>query len=477
MESTVGLHVLQRRVRQSNRTLLCHLRSIAEDAQIVRELCSALPPWLPVYGNLRNGLWYTGELSAEQRSRACYFKSTDGHERNLLFNASTRLNLDVAATAGEYGAVLIVDSTKQGKTFPDSMRVTIPLWCSVINKLVFPESPALFSPPVDMMSPLLAQHIRETRVPGIIAGLSTDVRDLITSSLGGGQLSAPLKPIWIFPDEDGVLEWRGECAEAAFSARWSQYESKRLELDGFCAVFLLSCSGAKRARHVSEQSWEYIQGAGDDEEHWAPAGLTYQVFWANRQRILQSDDHVEVQQEAERVVREQVMSMSPTSSPSLSLGASNLHLHLNGKSSVVGEWDGAAVIHVGLDSSEGPIGVAHHYFRLSALRGDKSKAHTAFRDLVAFYRAQLSSTYDAPRVLIASLSEASNEAALAIVLVLLGTFFNDQDFSLLPTPRVTASKQDIRMMVARLQTMSGCTSSLFPAKTTIKMVALWFSMC
>jgi hypothetical protein len=140
----------------------------------------------------------------------------------------------------------------------------------------------------------------------------------------------------------------------------------------------------------------------------------------------------------------------------------------------VGEWDGTAVIHVGLDSTEGPIGVAHHYFRLSALRGDKSKAHAAFRDLVAFYRAQLSSTYDAPRVLIASLSEASNEAALAILLVLLATFFNDKDFSLLPTPRVTASKQDIRMMVARLQTMTDCcTNSLFPTKTTIKMVALF----
>jgi len=467
----VGLHVLQRRVRQSNRTLLCHLRSIAEDAQTVLELCSALPPWLPVYGNLRNGLWYTGELSAEQRSRTCYFKSTDGHERNLLFNASTRLNLDVAATAGEYGAVVIVDSTKQGKAFPDSMRVTIPLWCAVINKLVFPESPVMFAPPDDMISPLLAAHIRETRVQEIIAGLSTDIRSLITSSLGGGQLSSPLKPIWIFPDAEGVLEWRGESAEAAFSTPWSQ-ESKRLELDGFCAVFLLSCSGAKRARHVSEQSWEYIQGAGDDEEHWAPAGFTPQVFWANRHRILQSDDHVEVQEEAELVVREQVLS---TSSPTFSMGASNIHLHLNARHSLVSEWGGAAAILIGgSDLAESAAGVALHKFPLSSLRGDKSKTHAAFRDLVSFYHAQLSSTNDAPRVLIASLSEASNEAALAILLVLLATFFNDKDFSLLPTPRVTASKQDIRMMVARLQTMTdGCTNSLFPTKTTIKMVALF----
>jgi hypothetical protein len=42
--------------------------------------------------------------------------------------------------------VVLVDSTRKGKTFPDSMSFTVPLWCAVVNGLVFGE-PSLHLPP------------------------------------------------------------------------------------------------------------------------------------------------------------------------------------------------------------------------------------------------------------------------------------------------------------------------------------------
>ena len=47
----------------------------------------ALYPTLPVFANLRCGLWY-----APRARDTCYFKSTDGHNGNWSFSC-TRLNL------------------------------------------------------------------------------------------------------------------------------------------------------------------------------------------------------------------------------------------------------------------------------------------------------------------------------------------------------------------------------------------------
>ena len=43
-----------------------------------------------------------------------------------------------------------------------------------------------------------------------------------------------------------------------------------------------------RASCLLCSSWSYIQGAGDDEEHWAK-GLTPALFWRHRDDLLASD--------------------------------------------------------------------------------------------------------------------------------------------------------------------------------------------
>ena len=37
---------------------------------------------------------------------------------------------------------VIVDSTRRGKSMPDAISKTVPIWCAVINRIVFPEDPA-----------------------------------------------------------------------------------------------------------------------------------------------------------------------------------------------------------------------------------------------------------------------------------------------------------------------------------------------
>lgn len=37
------------------------------------------------------------------------------------------------------GRCIIVDSTRRGKSMPDALSKTVPIWCAVINRIVFPE--------------------------------------------------------------------------------------------------------------------------------------------------------------------------------------------------------------------------------------------------------------------------------------------------------------------------------------------------
>ncbi len=48
-----------------------------------------------------------------------------------------RHNLHVAKLAALNGGIIIVDSTRKGKRFPDSFSRTIPIWCCVVNTWVY----------------------------------------------------------------------------------------------------------------------------------------------------------------------------------------------------------------------------------------------------------------------------------------------------------------------------------------------------
>lgn len=96
--------------REQNSAYNC-LLSILDDSRFVCEI-AALYPGLPVFANLRCGLWYV-----QQAQHTCYFKSTDGHCGQWSFS-TTRLNLHVAKAAAAAGGVIIVDATRRGKTFP-----------------------------------------------------------------------------------------------------------------------------------------------------------------------------------------------------------------------------------------------------------------------------------------------------------------------------------------------------------------------
>ncbi|KAH0609870.1 uncharacterized protein H6S33_012416 [Morchella sextelata] len=254
-------------VRRSSRGLRNRLHSIARDAAFVERVRAAYGGGgVPVVTNARAGDWY---VDPERRQGGVYFKSTDGHVGEWMFSLR-RLNLglvEVLEGAGGRGAI-IVDSTRRGKRFPDSLSKTIPIWIAVMNKLVFPSQLSPFAQNPQAVSDSEASSINK-KLQGFVddflaLGLDlTPIKRVITK---------PLRPIWITPD--------------------SPLPESPPVFEEFIPLLLVTASQMVKGGGIEG---EYIQGAGDDHEGWAlESGLTPALFWAHHKPLLaaRNDDEL-----------------------------------------------------------------------------------------------------------------------------------------------------------------------------------------
>lgn len=111
----------------------------------------------------------------------------------------------------------------------------------------------------------------EKRLDGWNKELEESGADITNIALS---LRKPLRPLWI---SQKTVVWLNEVPD---------YDSW-----DFTPVILVSASStncASQQRTTSEFSWNYIAGAGDDEESWA-RGLSPDLFWKNAYDIISFD--------------------------------------------------------------------------------------------------------------------------------------------------------------------------------------------
>lgn len=138
------------------------LTSIISDSKFVASVAEAYGH--PLVANERCGSWY---ITPEKKTEGVYFKSTDGHMAQWGFSLR-RLNLQLLDVVQEHGGAVIVDSTRRGKSMPDALSKTIPIWCCVINRAVFGAQGehALYTPPQAVSS---SEHAQITsRIDGFV---------------------------------------------------------------------------------------------------------------------------------------------------------------------------------------------------------------------------------------------------------------------------------------------------------------------
>lgn len=244
-------------------------RSIVLDYKFISEIASYYSIY-PIVGNLRNGLWYYPRFDD-----TCYFKSTDGHSYQWSFSFN-RLNLSLLNLLHESDGVVIVDSTRFGKPFPDSLSKTIPIWCSVWNLYFFSESYLClppFIPPseVDQIEKLLNKWKEELKCH------LNSLNDI-------PKIKKPLKCYWI---------------------NQSKYNYDKVHLNT-CDYHSIICVNASKGDDYNNRifySWDYIAGAGDDEERWNK-GLKPEIMYKHVEEIENATDKFELEKEVNNWIKE-----------------------------------------------------------------------------------------------------------------------------------------------------------------------------
>ncbi|KAG0126529.1 tRNA A64-2'-O-ribosylphosphate transferase [Tuber indicum] len=251
---------LKNSLRTQTRSLRNRLTSITTDSQFVLSVAAAYA--LPLIPNARAGDWY---VPPEHRgsNTSAYFKSTDGHPGQWGFSLR-RLNLHILERVGRCGGVVLVDSTRRGKRFPDALSRTVPIWIAVVNRCLFGREFGGLYVSEKMVSGSERVQI-ERLVPGFVERFLELGVDLSTYKQ---TIIKPLRPIWVSPE--------------------STLPVSPPEFKDFTPIILLTASKMTRGEGMEG---EYIQGAGDDHEGWATeSGLTPALFWYHHTKIMSTPE-------------------------------------------------------------------------------------------------------------------------------------------------------------------------------------------
>ncbi|KAK6330769.1 hypothetical protein TWF718_002969 [Orbilia javanica] len=277
----LSINSISNTIRKSTRLSISNrLHSINSDSLFVQSVASTLG--LPLIANERCGSWY---VPPPQKAGSCYFKSTDGHFGCWSFSLR-RLNLGILGLIGQRGGCIIVDSTRRGKSIPDALSKTVPIWCAVMNSVLFPKSTeggAKVELPDNAVS-----ASEKAQISKLIDGFAKQLRELqLDTQKLVTQLRKPMKPVWITRETDVAdVEYTGEEYNPVYLLSASRYLREELQ---------------PRDSGALGQNFVYIQGAGDDHEGWA-RGLLPVTYWENRDTLLQTPE-AELPEVIDRVVK------------------------------------------------------------------------------------------------------------------------------------------------------------------------------
>ena len=406
-----SLHAHRRRAFGADATLVNRFKSISRDAAWVSAATRALG--LPVAANLRAGAWY-----APGAAHGCYFKSTDGHAGRWALSAR-RTNLDLAARAAAAGGALVVDATRRGRSYPDALAKTVPIWACCLNRAVGDaDAPLVCAPTVDAAE---AEAI-EARLPAFVASL----RAVDLSALQALK-AAPLAPIFVAraagASDAGVVAAAAAAVAAARAA-------------GATPLALLSASD-----DAPGDGYAHLQGCADDEDQWA-RGLTAAAFWRHADELLASTDERDA---ARRVAA--IAKREPGDTDSCSWVAENLAVGGRRAGRPPGCWAAFdAVVNVTLDEYEGMGGAGYLQVPVAEGKKDRRGLEAGLPGALRFAAAHLAA---GRRVLVHCAQ--GRDRSVAVAVALLAACFDergDLDAARATALAAAADDADLRALVA-----------------------------
>ncbi|CZT21414.1 related to tRNA a64-2'-o-ribosylphosphate transferase [Ramularia collo-cygni] len=245
-------------LKRSNLTIKNRLNSIKRDSVFVTDVADFYQ--LPLIANERCGSWY---IPPHRKVGSAYFKSTDGHFGQWMFSLR-RLNFQVLDVVGEHGGCVIVDSTRRGKSMPDALSKTAPIWITVLNRLLFPNDTSChdLETPSDVVSP--SEHAQiEARIESHLHAAQS--LDLDLASLRTRINNKPMAITWQRP------------GDPLLSSPLSETN------------LVVLCTASNQTSNDTSANSSYVQGAADDPESWS-LGLDAATFWSHNESLLAASE-------------------------------------------------------------------------------------------------------------------------------------------------------------------------------------------
>jgi tRNA A64-2'-O-ribosylphosphate transferase len=227
-------------------------------------------PQIPVVANLRCGSWY---CSAD-KNHTCYFKSTDGHDKQWDFNIR-RLNSHFLEFIYKHNTVFVVDSTgNPSKVYPDALSKTLPIWATVMNRLF-----CAFG--ADGAKGVILPHVISERE-------SSELQETVERKINDWvELAKSVLP-------EHLLELSKQKhlkrIDPIFVSSRDSFDASILIDDSTIKIICVS-AGSSNTTHTDDT---YILGAGDDEEMWSH-GLTAEMFWNQPGEFLRHTTDAELE--------------------------------------------------------------------------------------------------------------------------------------------------------------------------------------
>mmetsp|Transcript_9846 Transcript_9846/g.36713 ORF Transcript_9846/g.36713 Transcript_9846/m.36713 type:complete len:498 (-) Transcript_9846:1483-2976(-) len=326
-----SLRQLQRSIHTS---LKNHIFSILHDIRVLNEnvlldrdqmnLCEE-----NIFLNLRTGAWYdvvrgtavgNGGNEHVQSPNYCYFQSKNGHSETMAFS-TLRFNPHVLLSAVKHHAACIIDATRRGKIYPDSILKTIPIWITVLNREVLGWSDAKMETHMKYVSKSeyerAMQVIEGYRLPeAVIRKLRKEILSQIENLeewiIPFLETSSPSQVHETTQQMDPQSKSKRLFLKPIFINPAHPYNVFDHEFDHL-PVYLVSASETER-ESKQQGTYTYLPGAGDDMEAWTPhKDFSADVFWRNFTKIDPHEDMME--EDLKEVCLEVLENNSPQSIP------------------------------------------------------------------------------------------------------------------------------------------------------------------
>lgn len=329
---------------------------------------------------------------------------------------------------------------------PDALSKTIPIWCSVLNRALFPDRPTchnLYTPPQVVSS---SEHSQiTTRIDEFVKSLKALQLDLAALKK---VLPKPIRPVWITP-------------ESNLSETTEIYED-------FHPV--ICCTASRRVPGGEVSEGGYIQGSGDDTENWA-FGLTPTVFWANKQVLLDSPES-----EVPDLIHD-LCSASPPKAQSLDLASIKptecLFVTTSHDLDIL-PGEGQIVIHLSPDVAEADkwiisptkmlVGIGPHKIGSKGLR-------TALPHIVDFVTTRLhKQAFGSTPFKIVAACPSGKDHSVGVALALLCLLFDDQGHLGEPAGIGAVKEIDKLFIKRRLGWIMTCMPDANPTRATLQSV-------